>query len=126
MWGPGTDNEVFEAGLEEITKDDVVERMIQWNMENPNESFMEAFMADANSSQKVKYGKQILYALADKAHELGIDLTKDEDYKKCKKEIESWFYIDNSVADNYNALIKKIAAKMGYKYEYSEYSMWSK
>jgi len=133
MWGPGTDDEVFEAGLEEITKDDVIERMIQWNMENPDESFMEAFMADADNgicgfgiNQKKKYGKQILYALADKAHELGIDLSKDNDYKKCKKEMESWFCIDNGVADNYNALIKKIAAKMGYKYEYSEYSMWSK
>ena len=126
MWGPGTNDEVFEAGLEEITKDDVVERMVQWNMENPEESFMEAFMADADSSQKVKYGKHILYALADKAHELGIDLSKDPDYIKCKKEMDSWFYIDNGVADNYNALIKKIAEKMGYKYEYSNYTMTSK
>ena len=126
MWGPGTDNEVFEAGCEEITKDDVIERMIQWNMSNPEESFMEAFMADANCGQKAKYGKHILRALRNKALELGIDLTKDEDYKKCQKEMHSWFYIDNSVADNYNALIQKIAAKMGYKYEYEPYSMTSK
>lgn len=124
MWGPGTKNDIFEAGCEEITKDDVIERMIQWNMENPDESFMEAFMADANGDQKVKYGKKILYALADKAHELGIDLSKDEDYIKCKKEMDSWFYVDNGVADNYNALIKKIAAKMGYQYDYKAYSMF--
>ena len=117
-------NDIFEAGCEEITKDDVIERMIQWNMENPDESFMEAFMADANGDQKVKYGKKILYALADKAHELGIDLSKDEDYIKCKKEMDSWFYVDNGVADNYNALIKKIAAKMGYQYDYKAYSMF--
>lgn len=126
MWGPGTDNETFEAGLEEITKDDVIERMVQWNMVNPDESFMEAFMADADSGQKEKYGKKILYALRDKALELGIDLSKDADYKKCQKEMRSWFYIDNGVADNYNELIKKIAKKMGYKYEYSKYSMLPK
>ena len=126
IWGPGTNDDVFEAGCEEITKDDVIERMIQWNQENPGESFMEAFMADADSSQKVKYGKHILYALADKAHELGIDLSKDPDYIKCKKEMDSWFYVDNGVADNYNALIKKIAAKMGYQYDYEKYTMTSK
>lgn len=126
MWGPGTDNETFEAGCEEITKDDVIERMIQWNMENPDESFMEVFMADADADQKKKYGKKILYALADKAYELGIDLSKDPNYLKCKKEMDSWFYIDNGVADNYNELIKKIAKKMGYNYIYTPYSMTSK
>lgn len=126
MWGPGTKNDVFEAGCEEITKDNVIQKMIQWHMLYPNESFMEAFMADADSSQKAKYGKQILYALADKAMELGIDLTKDQDYIKCQKEMDSWFYIDNGVADNFNALIKKIAAKMGHKFEYTPYSMGPK
>lgn len=134
IWGPGTDDEVFEAGLEEISKDDVVERMIQWNMAYPQESFMEAFMADADDgffgmfgvNQKRKYGQHILRALRDKALELGIDLTKDDNYKKCLKEMDSWLYIDNGVADNYNALIQRLAKKMGYKYNYTPYSMSSK
>ena len=126
IYRPGTDNEVFEAGCDEITKDDVIERMIQWNMINPKESFMEAFMADADSNQKKKYGQQILDALADKALELGIDLSKDQNYIKCQEEMDSWLYIDNGVADNFNELIKKIAKKMGYKYTYSPYSIWPK
>lgn len=122
----GTDNEVFDACCEEITKDDVVERMIQWNQSYPGESFMEVFMADADKDQKLKYGRQIQRALRDKAQELGIDLSKDPDYLAITKELNSLLWIDNGVADNFNALIKKLAAKMGFKYEYSPYSMTSK
>ena len=125
IWGPGT-GDYFEEGCQEITKDDVIERMIQWSKIHPEESFMEAFMADAGYNQKRTYGKHILNQIRDKALELGIDLSKDEDYKACMKEMSgtfSWAYIDNGVADHYNALIKKVAAKMGYKYEYSNYSM---
>ena len=125
IYQPGT-GDYFDTGCQEITKDDVIERMIQWNMVNPDESFMEAFMADADSKQKRTYGTQILNAIRNKALELGIDLTKDEDYKACLKEMRSLLYIDNGVADNFNALIQKVAAKMGYKYEYSPYSMLSK
>jgi len=122
----GTDNEVFDACCEEITKDDVVERMIQWNQSYPGESFMEVFMADADKDQKLKYGRQIQRALRDKAQELGIDLSKDPDYLAITKELNSLLWIDNGVADNFNAVIQKLAAKMGYKYEYSPYSMTSK
>ena len=119
----GTDNEIFDACCEEITKDDVVERMIQWNQSYPGESFMEVFMADADKDQKLKYGRQIQRALRDKAQELGIDLSKDPDYQAITKELNSLLWIDNGVADNFNALIKKLAAKMGYQYDYKEYSM---
>ena len=119
----GTDNEVFDACCEEITKDDVVERMIQWNQSYPGESFMEVFMADADKDQKLKYGRQIQRALRDKAQELGIDLSNDPDYQAITKELNSLLWIDNGVADNFNAVIQKLAAKMGYKYEYKEYSM---
>ena len=119
----GTDNEIFDACCEEITKDDVVERMIQWNQSYPGESFMEVFMADADKDQKLKYGRQIQRALRDKAQELGIDISKDPDYQAITKELNSLLWIDNGVADNFNALIKKLAAKMGYQYDYKEYSM---
>ncbi len=121
---PGTDDEMFNACCDEISKDDVIERMIQWNQSYPGESFMEVFMADANSDQKLKYGRLIQRALRDKAQELGIDLSKDADYQAITKELNSILYIDNGVADNFNALIKKLAAKMGYQYDYKEYSMF--
>ena len=119
----GTDNEVFDACCEEITKDDVIERMIQWNQSYPGESFMEVFMADADKDQKLRYGRQIQRALRDKAQELGIDLSNNPDYQAITKELNSLLWIDNGVADNFNAVIQKLAAKMGYKYEYKEYSM---
>ena len=87
---------------------------------------MEAFMADAGINQKRDYGRLIQRALRDKATELGMDLTHDKDYKAICKEMNSWFWIDNGVADNYNALIKRIAEKEGKKYEYEPYSILSK
>ena len=128
MWGFGT-GDVFDEGCADISKDNVIERMVEWNNSYPNESFMEAFMADANYSQKRKYGRIIYRALRDKAQELGIDLTQDKDYQKIQNAMEgnwNWLFIDNGVADNYNAVIKKLAEKMGYKYSYTPYTMASK
>lgn len=128
MWGLGT-SELFDAGCSDISKDNVIERMVQWNNSYPNESFMEAFMADADYSQKRNYGRIIYRALRDKAQELGIDLTKDKDYQQIQSAMEgnwNWLFIDNGVADNYNAVIKKLAQKMGYKYNYAPYTMSSK
>ncbi|MBO6256922.1 hypothetical protein J6N69_02655 [bacterium] len=128
IWGAGT-GDYLEQGCSEITKDDVIERMVQWNKIHPEESFMEAFMGDAGYDQKRTYGRHILNQIRNKALELGIDLSKDKDYLACMKVMNgsfSWAYIDNSVADNYNALIKKVAKKMGYNYEYTPYSMMPK
>ncbi len=120
----GTDDEVFNACCEDITKDNVIEKMIQYSQSYSGESFMEVFMADADKDQKLKYGRHIQRALRDKAQELGYDLSNDPDYIAITKELNSMFYIDNGVADNFNALIKKLAAKMGYQYDYKEYSMF--
>ena len=122
----GTDDEKFESCIEEMTKDDIIERMALWNAANPQESFMEVFMADAGSNQKLKYGRFIAERLQEKAAELGVDLANDPDMQAINKELGSWFYINNGVADNYNAVIKKLADKMGIDFSYAEYTMTSK
>ena len=122
----GTDDETFESCIEEITKDDIIERMALWNQANPQESFMEVFMGDAGSNQKLKYGRFIAERLQEKAADLGVDLTNDPDMQAINKELGSWFYIDNGVADNYNAVIKKLADKMGIAYSYAEYTILPK
>ena len=80
------------------------------------ESFMEAFMWDADASQKKKYGKQIARALRDKAEKLGVYDQCKEDFAKIDKEMGSWLWISNDVSQNYDNIIKVIAQKMGSKY----------
>ena len=60
-----------------------------------NESFMTAFMFDADRSQKIKYGKHIRNVLFKKAKELGISNECREDFAKIDKEMNSWIYVDN-------------------------------
>ncbi len=121
----GTNNPKFEAVCGAITKDNVMDIMLAWNKYHSaekGESFMQAFMDDANSGfccaggQKVKYGKQIARALREKAEELGIYDECRADFAAIDKEMGSWFYVNNGVAQNYDNIIKKIAAKMGSKY----------
>lgn len=126
MFRPGTNDELLESSMSKINKDNIIDIMTQWNQAYPGESLMEAFMADAGINQKRDYGRLIQRALRDKATELGMDLTHDKDYKAICKEMNSWFWINNGVADNYNALIKRIAEKESKKYEYEPYSILSK
>ena len=99
--------------------------MLGWNKyhsaEN-GESFMEAFMDDADSGwcwaggQKVKYGNALKSMLLQQAEALGIYDECKEDFAAIDKEMKSWFYIDNGIAKNYDNILKKIAEKMGSKY----------
>lgn len=125
MKGWGTDDKKLEAELDKINKDTVLPLMLVWNDKYPNESFMEMFMADADATQKKQYGMRIANALNELAAEAGIDLSQDPDMQKIQSEVfNSWFWINNSVADNYNNIIKKLAAAAGIEYNYSEYSMF--
>lgn len=127
MKGWGTKDKKLEAELDKINKDTVLPLMLVWNEKHPKESFMEMFMADADSTQKKQYGMRIANALNELAAEAGIDLTNDPDMQKIQSEVfRSWFWINNSVADNYNNIIKKLAAAAGVEYNYSAYSMFSK
>ncbi|MGN0030765.1 MAG: hypothetical protein ACI37Q_02280 [Candidatus Gastranaerophilaceae bacterium] len=115
----GTDDATFEAVCGSITKDNVMDIMLAWNKYHSaekGESFMQAFMWDADSGQKEKFGKQIARALREKAEELGIYDECRAEFAAIDKEMGSWFYISNDIAAQYDAIIKKIADKMGSKY----------
>lgn len=127
MKGVGTDDEAFEEQLNKINKDNVLELMYYWNQKHPNESLMEMFMADADAVQKKQYGMKIAEAIKGAAADLGIDLSQDADMQEIQSEVyDSVFYINNSVADNYNKLIQKLLATANIDYQFSTYSIWSK
>ena len=127
MDGLGTDNKTLEEELNKVNKDNVIPLMYYWNLKHPKESFMEMFMADADGEQKKVYGKRIAEAIEEAAKENGVDLTNDEDMKKIKDEVfNSWIWINNSIADNYNNLVKKLLATEGVEYNFTEYSIWPK
>ena len=109
----------MEEVLNLVNKDNVMDLVLAWNKYHSGEegeSFIEAFMWDADSGQKEKYGKLIARALRDKAEELGIYDECREDFAKIDKEMGSWLYISNDIAQNYDNIIAKIAEKMGSQY----------
>ena len=120
----GTKDEQMEEVLNAITADNVMDYMTAWNKlhsSEKGESFMKAFMWDADKDQKEKYGKAIARALRDKAEQVGVHDDCKEDFAKIDKELGSWFYISNDIYENFDNIIKKIAEKMGGKYkQYAE------
>ena len=120
--GWSTDNDTFNAVCDQINKDTVMPLMISWNAnksKEKGESFMDAFLWDADRSQKIKYGKQISTALRQKAMELGIaqDPALQEAFSKIDHEMNSLFWVDNDKAsEGYNKAIEIIAKKMGGEY----------
>lgn len=115
----GTDDETFEAVCSSIDKDNVIDVMRCWQElhgAEKGESFMKAFMWDADRSQKITYGKQIARALRARAMELGIMDECKEDFAKIDKEMGSWIYVDNDVYQNYDNIIQRIAEKEGKSY----------
>ena len=120
----GTDNDEFNAVCDSVNKDNVLDVMLGWKKfhgAEKNESFMTAFMYDADRSQKIKYGKQIARALRDKAEELGIYDECRDDFAAIDKEMGSWFYVDNDVAKNYDNIIAKIAENSGKSYNVEDF-----
>lgn len=120
--GWSTDNDAFNAVCDGINKDTVMPLMISWNAnksKEKGESFMDAFLWDADRDQKIKYGKQISLALRQKAMELGIaqDPALQEAFSKIDHEMNSLFWVDNDKAsEGYNKAIEIIAKKMGGEY----------
>ena len=120
--GWSTDNDTFNAVCDGINKDTVMPLMVSWNAnksKEKGESFMDAFLWDADRDQKIKYGKQISTALRQKAMELGIaqDPALQEAFSKIDHEMNSLFYVDNDKAsEGFNKAIEIIAKKMGGEY----------
>ena len=115
-------NDAFNAVCDGINKDTVMPLMVSWNAnksKEKGESFMDAFLWDADRDQKIKYGKQISTALRQKAMELGIaqDPALQEAFSKIDHEMNSLFWVDNDKAsEGYNKAIEIIAKKMGGEY----------
>ncbi len=116
MYCWGTDDEALENVLDKVNKDNVLDLMLGWNKYHSaekGESFMKAFMWDADSKQKEKYGKLIARALRDKAEELGVFDELANKFAKIDKEMSSTVYINNSICDTYDEIIEKLANKAG-------------
>ncbi len=120
--GWSTDDDTFNAVCEVIDKDTVMPLMVSWNAnksKEKGESFMDAFLWDADRSQKIKYGKQIAGALREKAMELGIaqDPELQKAFTKVDHEMHSRLWVDNDKAsEGFNKAIEIIAKKMGGEY----------
>lgn len=120
----GTDDDAFNSVCEQINADNVLDVMLAWKKYHgteKNESFMTAFMWDANASQKKTYGKKIARALREKAEALGVYDKCREDFAAIDKEMGSWFFVRNSIAQNYDNIIKVIANKEGKPYALSDF-----
>lgn len=120
--GWSTDNDTFNAVCDQINKDTVMPLMISWNAnksKEKGESFMDAFLWDADRDQKIKYGKQISLALRQKAMELGIaqDPALQEAFAAIDTELNSKCMVFNYKAGPaFNKAIEIIAKKMGGEY----------
>lgn len=120
--GWSTDTDTFNAVCDQINKDTVMPLMVSWNAnksKEKGESFMDAFLWDADRSQKIKYGKQISLALRQKAMELGIaqDPALQEAFAAIDTELNSKCMVFNYKAGPaFNKAIEIIAKKMGGEY----------
>lgn len=111
----GTDDEKFNNICSQINKDNVMDLMLAYNRfqsSEDGESFMEAFMYDADGEQKPKYGKQIANALKEKAIEVGVYDECKDDFAIIYDELGD-FSIDNTIYENFDNIIEKIAVAMG-------------
>ena len=120
--GMSTDNDKFNKVCDFLNKDTIMPIMISWNAnksKEKGESFMDAFLWDADRDQKTKYGSQIAGELRKKAMELGINENPElqEAFAKIDHEMNSLFWVDNDKAsEGFNKAIEIIAKKMGGEY----------
>lgn len=115
MYQWGTDDEALESVLNNINKDNVMSLMLGWNKYHSSEegeSFMKAFMWDADNGQKKRYGKQIARALRAKAEELGVYQELAADFGKIDHEMRSILWINNDIYMTYDKIIARIAKAM--------------
>lgn len=115
VWN-GTDDEAFNLVCSNINKDNVLEVMLAWNKYHSGqdgESFMEAFMWDADATQKKQFGKLIARALRDRAEELGVYNECAAEFAAIDKELNSFFWINNDISKQFDSIIAKLAEKTG-------------
>ena len=108
----GTDDTKMEEVLKNINSSNVMDVMKSWNLVHSTEkgeSFMEAFMWDADGDQKKEYGQKIASALRERAINAGVFEDCREDFAVIDNELRSWFYISNDITKNFDNIIAKIS-----------------
>ena len=111
----GTDDEKFDAACEAITPENVVAVMLAYNKfhsTEDGESFMEAFMYDADGDQKPKFGKHIANCLKEVTIALGIYDECDADFTEIYDELGD-FSIDNTIYECYDRILERICKAAG-------------
>lgn len=107
----GTDDDKMEEVLKNINSSNVMDVMKSWNLVHSTEkgeSFMEAFMWDADHGQKKEYGQKIASALRERAINAGVFEDCREDFAVIDNELRSWLYISNDITTNFDNIIAKI------------------
>lgn len=77
--GAGTKNVEFELALGKVDKSNIIEVMDQWDNtygKQYNETFIQSFLHDANSRQKIVWGTQLVNALEQRAKDYGVNIYK--------------------------------------------------
>lgn len=111
----GTDNEKFNQVCEAITPENVVSVLLAYNKfhsSEDGESFMEAFMYDADGTQKPEYGRRIANALREVTIQLGIYDECDADFTEIYDELGD-FSIDNTIYKCYDRILERICEASG-------------
>ena len=107
--GLGTDNELFEATLKKVNADNIYEVTELWNNtvgKEYGETFFEAFLGDANSSQRKTYGKQLLKAMEERSKLEGLETStkRDEISKLFDKELSKLFVSDKKLNELFDKM----------------------
>lgn len=109
-----TDNEKFEEVLSGINKSNVMEIMQYWDRlynKDGNNSFMAAFLGDANYDQERTYGLQIMQALKERAVADGIYESLQGDFDAAFGELASNDVTESVLLEHFNNIYKAIADK---------------
>ena len=105
---PCTDDEAFESVCSQLNKNNILDVMLAYSESHPGESFMEAFMWDADHGQKRDYGKHIRNVLFEKARELGVTKECANDFKEIDEELDD-YCISNDISKNFDNIIGILA-----------------
>ncbi len=112
MYCAGTKDKQLEEVLDSLNENKIIEFLCCWNKYHSaekGESFMKAFMWDADSEQKVKYGRKIKNLLARRAERAGIYEDLKDKFAKIDSELSSTCYVNNSICYTYDEIIASIA-----------------
>ena len=119
--GIGTDNELFEEALKMIDVDNILEVIDRWNStagRKYEESFIEAFLGDANARQRQTYGNQLIKDLCERVTRYNAsDDPNIFEYQTTSKFIElnkAKFFPDKKLMAHYFNSLTNESDKMGF------------